>query len=176
MIWATVSSCSCFSWWYKASSSSAAKKIINLISVLTILCCPCVEPSLVLLEESVCYDSWQNSVRLCPASFCTPRPNLPVTPGISWVPTFAFQSPMMKKVAQMVKCLSTMLETWVRSLGREHPLEKEMAIHSSTIAWKIPWIEEPGRLQSMGWVAKSRTRLSDFTFTFMMKKGHLFWC
>ena len=50
----------------------------------------------------------------------------------------------------MVKHLSTMRETWVRSLGREDPLEKEMAIHSSTIAWKIPWTEEPGRLQSMG--------------------------
>ena len=50
----------------------------------------------------------------------------------------------------MVKLLSTTQETWVRSLGREDPLEKEMAIHSSTIAWKIPWTEEPGRLQSMG--------------------------
>ena len=46
--------------------------------------------------------------------------------------------------------LSTMWETWVRALGWEDPLEKEMAIHSSTIAWKIPWTEEPGRLQSMG--------------------------
>ena len=53
-------------------------------------------------------------------------------------------------VAQMVKRLSTMRETWVRSLGREDPLEKEMAIYSSTIAWKIPWTEEPGRVQSMG--------------------------
>ena len=53
-------------------------------------------------------------------------------------------------VAQTVKYLSTMRETQVRSLGWEDPLEKEMAIHSSTIAWKIPWIEEPGRLQSMG--------------------------
>ena len=53
-------------------------------------------------------------------------------------------------VAQMVKRLSIMLETWVRSLGWEDPLEKEMAIHSSIIAWKIPWTEEPGRLQSMG--------------------------
>ena len=53
-------------------------------------------------------------------------------------------------VAQTVKCLSTMWETWVRSLGWEDPLEKEMAIHSSTIAWKIPCTEEPGRLQSMG--------------------------
>ena len=52
--------------------------------------------------------------------------------------------------AQMVKRLSTMQETRVQSLGREDPLEKEMAIHSSTIAWKIPWTEEPGRLQSMG--------------------------
>ena len=51
---------------------------------------------------------------------------------------------------QTVKRLSTMQETQVQSLGWEDPLEKEMAIHSSTIAWKIPWTEEPGRLQSMG--------------------------
>ena len=53
-------------------------------------------------------------------------------------------------VAQMVKRLSTMQETGVRPLGWEDPLEKEMAIHSRTIAWKIPWTEEPGGLQSMG--------------------------
>ena len=53
-------------------------------------------------------------------------------------------------VAQMVKCLPAMWETWVQSLGWEDPLEKEMAIHSNTLAWKIPWTEEPGRLQSMG--------------------------
>ena len=52
-------------------------------------------------------------------------------------------------VAQTVKRLSAMLETWVRSLGWEDPLEKEMATHSSTLAWKIPWTEEPGRLQSV---------------------------
>ena len=50
----------------------------------------------------------------------------------------------------MVKRLSTMGETWVRSLDTEDLLEKEMAIHASTIAWKIPWTEEPGRLPSMG--------------------------
>ena len=50
----------------------------------------------------------------------------------------------------MVKRLSTMRETQVRSLGGEDPLKKEMGIHSSTIAWKIQWTEEPGRLQSMG--------------------------
>ena len=53
-------------------------------------------------------------------------------------------------VAQTVKRLSMMQETRVRSLGWEDPLEKEMVIHFSTIAWKIPWTEEPGRLQSMG--------------------------
>ena len=53
-------------------------------------------------------------------------------------------------VAQMVKCLPEMRETWVQSLGQEDPLEKEMATHSSTLAWKIPWMDEPGRLQSMG--------------------------
>ena len=53
-------------------------------------------------------------------------------------------------VAQMVKRMPAMQETWVQSLGWEDPLEKEMATHSSTLAWKIPWTEEPGRLQSMG--------------------------
>ena len=53
-------------------------------------------------------------------------------------------------MVQTVKCLPIMQETWVRSLGREELLEKEMATHSSTLAWKIPRMEEPGRLQSMG--------------------------
>ena len=53
-------------------------------------------------------------------------------------------------VAQMVKHLPTMWETRVLSLGGEDPLEKEMATHSSILAWKIPWTVEPGRLQSMG--------------------------
>ena len=53
-------------------------------------------------------------------------------------------------VAQTVKSLPAMQETRVQFLGREDPLEKEMAIHSSTLAWKIPWTEEPERLQSMG--------------------------
>ena len=66
----------------------------------------------------------------------------------------------------MVKRLPTMWETWVQSLGREDPLEKEMATHSSIPAWKIPWMEEPGRLQSVRGVTKSWTLLSDFTFTF----------
>ena len=53
-------------------------------------------------------------------------------------------------VAQMVKSMPAMRETWVQSLGQEDPLEKEMATHSSVLAWRIPWTEEPSRLQSMG--------------------------
>ena len=53
-------------------------------------------------------------------------------------------------MTRTVKHLPTMQETGVQSLGREDPLEKEMAPHSSTFAWKIPWTEEPGGLQSMG--------------------------
>ena len=53
-------------------------------------------------------------------------------------------------VAQMVKSLLAKQEIWVRSLSWKDPLEKEMAIHSSILAWKIPWTEEPNRLQSMG--------------------------
>ena len=63
------------------------------------------------------------------------------------------------KVAQMVKRLPTMWVTQVQSLGWEDPLEKEMAPHSGTLAWKIPWTEEA----TIHWVAKSRTRLSNFT-------------
>ena len=62
---------------------------------------------------------------------------------------FLFAS-IMSLVAWTVKCLPTMQETQVRSLGQENPLEKEMATHSSIHAWKIPWTEEPGRLQSTG--------------------------
>ena len=77
------------------------------------------------------------------------------------MPTPAFRASL---VAQWVKHLPTMRETRVRSLGREDPLEKEMATHSSTHAWKIPWTEKPCRVQSMG--LQSRTQLSDFPSPF----------
>ena len=100
IIWATVSSWSCFCWLYRASPSLAAKNMINLISVLTIWSCPCIESPLVLLESLFAMASafsWQNSISLCPASFRIPRPNLPVTLGVSWLSTFTFQSPIMKR-------------------------------------------------------------------------------
>ena len=67
--------------------------------------------------------------------------------------------------AQMVKNLPAVRETWIRSLGHEDPLEKRMATHSSILAWKIPWTEEPGRLQFTGlqWVGHG---WATNTFTF----------
>ena len=62
---------------------------------------------------------------------------------------FTFAEPL-SLVAKRLKCLPLMRETWVSSLGREDPLEKEMATHSSILAWRIPWTEDPGGLQSMG--------------------------
>ena len=59
-------------------------------------------------------------------------------------------APGASLVAQTVNRLPAMRETWVRSLGQEDPLVKEMATHSSTLAWKIPWTEKPGGLQSVG--------------------------
>jgi len=59
----------------------------------------------------------------------------------------------------MVKSLPSVRETWVRFLVWEDPLEKEMATHSSILAWKIPWMEEPGRLHSMGCKESDRTEL-----------------
>ena len=70
---------------------------------------------------------------------------LVVTPRIRWVP-----SCRVSLVAQRLKHLPAMRETWVQSLGWEDPLEKEMATHSSVLVWRIPWTEEPGGLQSMG--------------------------
>ena len=74
-------------------------------------------------------------------------------------------------VAQVVKCLPTIWETWVQLLGQEGPLQKEIATYSSTLAWKIPWMEEPGRLQSMGWQRDGHdllTSLSSFTSDMQM--------
>ena len=67
-------------------------------------------------------------------------------------------------VAQAVKNLPAKQETRVQSMGQEQPLEKRMATHSSILAWRIPWTEEPGQLQSTD--CKSQTRLIDLTFTF----------
>ena len=79
---------------------------------------------------------------------CSPwgRTELDRTKGLTFSP-----------LAQTVKRLSTMQETGVQSLGWEDPLEKEMAIHSRTIAWKIPWTEEPGRLYSPWGLKESDT-------------------
>ena len=69
-------------------------------------------------------------------------------------------------VAQTVKRLSTMWETQVRSLGWEDPLEKEMAVHSRTIAWKIPWAEDPCRLQSMKSLSRVRLFATSWTVAY----------
>ena len=63
---------------------------------------------------------------------------------------FTYKKERASLVAQRIKRLPSMQETWVRSLGWENPLEKEMATYSSILAWRIPWTEEPGRLQSTG--------------------------
>ena len=97
MIWATISSQSCFNWLYRASPPLAAKNIISLISVLTIWWCPCVESSPVLLEEGVCYDqcildrTWLAFALL----HSVLQGQICLLLHVSWLPTFAFQSPIM---------------------------------------------------------------------------------
>ena len=110
MIWATVSSQSCFCWLYRASPSSAAKNIIKLILVLTIWWCPwwTQESSLELLEEGVYYDQCILLAKLCSSLPCfifTPQPNSSVTPGISWLPAFPSQYPMIKRTSFLVLVL-----------------------------------------------------------------------
>ena len=76
-------------------------------------------------------------------------------------------------MAQRLKCRPAMRETWVWSLGWEDPLEKEMATHSSILAWRIPWTEEPGGLQSMGLLGVGHdwaTSLSLFIFMHWRRK------
>ena len=70
-------------------------------------------------------------------------------------------------MVQRLKLLPAMWETWVRSLGREDPLEEEMAIHSSILAWRIPWTEEFGGLQSMGRKESDMTERLHFTYRFI---------
>ena len=72
---------------------------------------------------------------------------------------------LLSTVAQTVKCLPTMRETWVQSLGQEDPMEKEMATHSSTLAWKTPWTEEPDRLQSMGLQRVGQDEVTSFSLS-----------
>ena len=78
-------------------------------------------------------------------------------------------------VAQTVKRLHTMRETRVQSLGREHLLEKEMATHCSALAWKIPWTEEPGRLQSMGSQRVTHDWVTSLTVVRLDNKRPFFW-
>ena len=78
---------------------------------------------------------------------------------------------LMSLVVQRLKRLPAMWETWVRSLAREDPLEKEMATRSSILAWKIPWTEEPGRLQSTGCKELDTTEQLHFHFHFRIPKG-----
>ena len=100
MILATVSPGSCFCCLYRVSPTLAAKNIINLILVLTIWWCPCVESSLVLFEEGVFYGQCVLLAKLCypwPCFILYSQAKLAVTPVLSWHPTFAFQSPIMKR-------------------------------------------------------------------------------
>ena len=154
MIWAPVSSQSYFCWLYKVSPSSAAKNIINLILVLTTWWCPCVELSLVLLEEEVCYEQQVLLAKL-----------------YLLLPCFILYS--KAKLA----CYSSYLLTSYLCI----PVTYAMAPHSSTLAWKIPWTEEPGRLQSMGSLRVGHdweTSLSLFTFIHWRRKWQptpVFW-
>ena len=78
-------------------------------------------------------------------------------------------------VAQMVKCLPTMQETQVQSLGQEDLLEKEIATHSSILAWKIPWTEEPGWLQSTGWQRVGHDWATSLSLSLVLGSSDLNW-
>ena len=148
MIWGTVSSWSCFCWLYRASLSLAGKNIINLISVLTIWWCPCVESSLAFLKEGVCYDQcvlltksllafallilYSKAKFACYSRcFLTSYFCIPVPCGTS---------------GKEPACQCRRHRDQVGSLVWEDPLKEGMATHSNILAWEIPLTEEPGRL------------------------------
>ena len=103
--------------------------------------------------------SWQNSISLCSASFYTPRPNLPVTPGISFFPQVSLDFQLLhsnllwRKGLLLSFCGVSSRRSYMYSLYvymfLTQQSEKAMAPHSSTLVWKIPWMEEPDRLQFM---------------------------
>ena len=106
-MWATVSSRSCFCWLYSFSIFGYEEWNQSDFSIDHLVMSICTVFSWVVERVFAMTSvlSWQNSVSLCPASFCTPRPNLPVTPSISWLPTFAFQT-LMINVIVVQSCLS----------------------------------------------------------------------
>ena len=98
MIWATVSSWSYFCWLYRASPSLAANQSDFCVDHLVMSMCSLLLCCWKMMIAMTSAFSWQNSISLCPASFCISKPNLLVTPGVSWLPTFAFQSPIMRRM------------------------------------------------------------------------------
>ena len=101
MIWATVSSRSCFCWLcsFYIFGCKEYNQFYFCINPLVISTCRLGSCIVGRGFSIISVLSWQNSISPCPASFCTPRPNVPVTPGISWHPMCAFQSPMMKRTS-----------------------------------------------------------------------------
>jgi len=146
-------------WWCHPTISS---------SVVPFSSCPQSFPASVSFPMCQLFASSGQSIGVSASTSVLPMNTQDWSP-LGWTGWISLQSKGLSRifsnttslVAQRLKHLPGMRETWVWSLGREDPLEKEMATQSSTLAWRIPWREEPCRLQSMG--LQSQTRLSDFT-------------
>ena len=98
------------------------------------------------------HEYWRGMPGPSPGIFQTQGSNLQLSPELAggFFTTESPEKPRASLVAQRLKRLLAIQETWVRSLGWEDPLEKEMASHSNILAWRTPWMEEPGGLQSTG--------------------------
>ena len=153
MIWATVSSWSYFCWLYRASPSLAANNIISLISVLTIWWCPCVESSLVLLEEGVCYDQCILLAKFCQALPCFilySKARFACYSRCFLTSYFCIPVPYNEKNifggVLVLKGLVGLHRTVQFPLLQCGPLEKGMANHFSILALRTPWTVWKGKM------------------------------
>ena len=143
MIWATVSSQSCFCWLYKASSLLAAKNIINLILILTIWWCPYVVFSCVVGRGCLLWPlcSLDKTLLAFDLLCFVLQGYICLLLHISWLPTFSFKSPIMNCRVGPLK----MDGSWWRVLKKRSPLEKRMANHFSILALRTPWTVWKGK-------------------------------
>ena len=178
MVWATVSSRSCFCWLYRASPSLAAKNIISLISVLAIWLCPCVESSLCCWKRVFAMSS---SISLCPASFYTPRPNfLYIHTNVKCIHGIRKEiegndEAYWKNINKILP--SSYILSYLRISNAKVHFQVQLSFPQTQISTfddicifiKLMWSIETKEISSINWIWYSVMYLQIFSYTFLLK-------